>query len=80
MTRQEDDRVVANLNWKPTPGATGYNIRFGTAKDKLYHTYQVLGTNSLTIRSLHGQRKYYFTIDAFNENGVTKGKKIIEAN
>ena len=80
VERQEDDRVIAKLNWKPTPGATGYNIRFGTAKDKLYHTYQVLGTNSLTIRSLHGQRKYYFTIDAFNENGVTKGKKIIEAN
>ncbi len=80
VARQEDDRTIVKLNWTPSPGATGYNIRFGTAKDKLYHTYQVLGTNSLTIRSLHSLRKYYFTIDTFNENGVTKGKKVIEVN
>jgi hypothetical protein len=80
IVRQENDRTVANLTWTPTPGAVGYNIRYGTAKDKLYQIYQVLGTNSLTIRSLHSQRKYYFTIDAFNENGVTKGTRVIELN
>jgi len=80
VVRKEDDRAVAKLNWTPTPGAVGYNIRYGTAKDKLYHTYQVLGTNSVTIGSLNSLKKYYFTIDAFNENGVTKGKSIIEKN
>jgi len=34
----------------------------------------------LTIRSLNGLQKYYFTIDAFNESGITQGKKIIERN
>jgi hypothetical protein len=46
--------------------------------DKMYQTYQVLGTNSLTINSLKSSQTYYFTIDSFNESGVTKGEKIIE--
>jgi len=78
LVRQADDRAVVKLNWTKSADAVGYNIRYGTAKDKLYHTYQVLGTDSLTIRSLNSLQKYYFSIDAFNENGVTKGKKIIE--
>lgn len=78
IARQENDRCVANLNWTKSPDAIGYNIRYGAAKDKLYHTYQVLGTDSLTINSLNSLQKYYFTIDAFNETGVTKGDKIVE--
>jgi len=46
----------------------------------LYHNYQVLGSESLTIRSLNSSQKYYFTIDTFNEKGITKGKNIIELN
>jgi len=38
----------------------------------------VLGVDSLTIRSLNSFQKYYFTIDAFNENGIMKGKNCIE--
>ena len=78
IARQENDRCVVNLNWTKSPDAIGYNIRYGAAKDKLYHTYQVLGTESVTINSLNSLQKYYFTIDAFNETGVTKGEKIAE--
>ena len=75
---RENDRAVVKLTWTPSPGALGYNIRYGIAKDKLYHTYQVLDTNSVTIRSLNSLSKYYFTVDAFNENGVTEGTTIID--
>lgn len=78
MVRTENDRAVVKLSWTKSPDAIGYNIRYGTAKDKLYHTYQVLGTNTLTISSLNSLQKYYFTIDAFNENGIAKGKNVIE--
>jgi len=78
LKRSETDRCVVDLNWTKTPGSVGYNIRYGTSKDKLYQNYQVLGTESLTIRSLNALQKYYFTIDASNENGITKGKNIIE--
>jgi xylan 1,4-beta-xylosidase len=78
--RTENDRCIVKLNWTKVPGAVGYKIRYGTGKDKLYHNYQVLGTESVTIRSLNALQKYYLTIDAFNENGITKGKSIIELN
>jgi hypothetical protein len=66
------------LNWTKSSGAIGYNIRFSTQKDKLYQNYQVFGIDTLTIRSLNNSQKYYFTIDAFNENGIAKGNKIME--
>jgi xylan 1,4-beta-xylosidase len=78
--RSENDHAVVKLNWPKSSGATGYNVRYGVAKDKLYHTYQVLGAESLTIGSLNSLQKYYFTIDAFNESGVAKGKNVIEVN
>jgi hypothetical protein len=80
LKRLETDRCVVDLKWKKNPEAIGYNIRYGTSKDKLYLNYQVLGTDSLTIRNLNGLQKYYFIIDSFNENGITKGKNILELN
>lgn len=80
LARQENYRCIVNLNWTRVSGTVGYNIRYGTSKDKLYQNYQVLGSDSLTIRSLNGFQRYYFTIDTFNESGVTKGENIIELN
>ena len=80
MRRSETDRCVVDLSWTKIPGTVGYNIRYGTSKDKLYQNYQVFGTGSVTIRSLNALQKYYFTIDAFNENGIAKGKSSIELN
>lgn len=80
VARTATDRCVANISWTKTPSAIGYNIRYGSQKDKLYHNYQVLGTEAVTIRNLQSQQKYYFTIDAFNENGVTTGKTVVEVN
>jgi xylan 1,4-beta-xylosidase len=76
--RDSADPCIVKLSWKKIPGAVGYNIRYGNEKDKLYHHYQVIENDSVTIRSLHSQKKYYFTMDVFNENGITKGNKIIE--
>jgi xylan 1,4-beta-xylosidase len=78
LIRLDTDRCVAKLNWNKGKDAIGFNVRYGSQKDKLYHNYQVLGVDSLTIRSLNGQQKYYFKIDAFNENGITEGENIIE--
>jgi len=78
IMRSTTDPCVVKLNWTGNNDAVGYNVRYGAAKDKLYLNYQVLGTDSLTIRSLNGLQKYYFTIDAFNENGITKGNKIVD--
>jgi xylan 1,4-beta-xylosidase len=78
INRNEKDRAIAKIKWTGSAGDVGYNIRYGMAPDKLYHTYQVLGADSVSINSLNSLQKYYFTIDAFNENGVTKGVKVTE--
>ena len=78
--KRNTDRCVAKLNWPKIAGAVGYNIRYGTAKDKLYQTYQVMGKESVSINSLNGGQRYYFSIDVFNGSAVTKGKKIIEVD
>ncbi|HTN36294.1 MAG TPA: family 43 glycosylhydrolase [Arachidicoccus sp.] len=78
VRRSKDDRVQVILSWKENNDAVGYNIRYGTDPSKLYHNYQVLGGHGVTIRSLSALRSYYFTVDAFNESGVTRGKAVIK--
>jgi Beta-xylosidase len=78
IQRSKTDPCIVNLKWEKSKDAIGYNIRFGTSRNKLYLNYQVLDSDSLTIRSLNSKRSYYFTIDAFNESGVTKGSGIVE--
>jgi xylan 1,4-beta-xylosidase len=77
-TRDTADARNVTLMWKKNTDAVGYNIRYGTEPNKLYENYQVLDIDSLTIHSLSKNQHYYFTIDAFNENGITKGKMILE--
>lgn len=70
--RQKDERNV-DISWEKVPNAVGYNIRWGIEKDKLYQTYQVYADQptSLQIRALNVGQKYYYAIEAFNENGVS---------
>ncbi|WP_282080415.1 family 43 glycosylhydrolase [Aquimarina algiphila] len=72
ITRLED-RCIVKLAWNKSNNVVGYNIRYGIHPEKLYHNYQVLENDSLTIRTLNRFQKYYFTIDSFNENGILKG-------
>ena len=72
VERDTDTRTV-HLKWDAVPDATGYNIRFGTRENKLYHNYMVYGKNELSIHSLHAGKVYFFAIDAFNEGGITEG-------
>jgi len=76
VTRNQEDKREVNLSWKKNQNAVGYNIRYGEAPDKLYHTYQVMNNDKLTIRSLKSNQKYYFVIDAFNEAGIQKGNTL----
>jgi xylan 1,4-beta-xylosidase len=76
LERDKTDRCIVHLNWTKVPGAIGYNVRYGPQKDKLYQNYQVYNVDTLTIRNLNSRLKYYFSIDAFNESGITAGKLI----
>ncbi|MBQ4307267.1 MAG: family 43 glycosylhydrolase [Lachnospiraceae bacterium] len=53
--------------------ALGYNILFGHAPDKLYHSYMVFGRLSQHIGALVEGQECYVRVDAFNEYGITEG-------
>lgn len=72
--RGASDGRQASVSWKPVPDADFYIVRYGLSADKLYGNYQVYNGTSLDIHSLNAGSAYYFTVDAVNENGVTKGK------
>ena len=65
---------IVKLSWEKQANAAGYNIRYGTDKDKLFHSYQVFKNNRVTILCPDKSKTYWFEIDTFNENGVTPGK------
>jgi xylan 1,4-beta-xylosidase len=79
ISRNLNDRREVTLKWKKNQNVVGYNIRYGIKPDKLYQNYQVIGVDSIKIRSLNSIQKYYFTIDAFNENSICPGEEILES-
>ena len=52
----------------------GYNILWGIARDRLYQTYQVFADrpDTLEVRALDAGQGYYFAIEAFSGNGVSR--------
>lgn len=76
--RQLDRRQV-HLKWDRSIKADGYVVSYGVSKDKLYQNYMVYDKNELTINQLNANQSYVFTIEAFNENGITKSGLLIDA-
>lgn len=73
------DRRDADVTWTPVPGAVGYNVRWGIAPDRLHQTYQVFydRPQPLHVRSLNVGPTYWFAIEAFDENGVSKLSRVV---
>ena len=79
-TRHSDRRDIT-LTWKPVEGAQGYNILWGIAPDKLYSSWMVYGNEGKHLmKCLSTGQKYYFAIEAFNENGVSKLSNLQEVD
>ena len=78
MERNEADTRKASIEWPKDNLATGYIVNYGTDINKLYTSVMVYDTNSLTLTGLNKDVTYYFSIDAFNESGITKGTKILK--
>lgn len=74
--RDYRDPQIIKMSWDKQDNTTGYNIRYGTEKEKLYHSYQVYKNTRLTVHCPDKKTMYWFQMDAFNENGVTPGKPI----
>lgn len=78
VKRDEKDSRNAMIYWNKQTDAIGYNIYFGIAPDKLYNSIMVYEGNSYDFRGLSKNTTYYFSIEAFNENGISNKSKIIK--
>jgi hypothetical protein len=76
--KRQADRRDAMISWAAQPNCQGYNILWGIAPDKLYNSWMVYDQNSLLLKSLSTDRTYYFSIEAFNENGISEKAKVIK--
>jgi len=76
---RKSDRRKMEIRWKPVEGADGYVLRYGQEKERLYLANQFYNTNSVLISCLENASEYFVTVDAFNQNGYTKGNSIAKA-
>lgn len=76
--KREADRRDASLSWEPVKNAQGYNIRWGIEPGKLYHSWLVYEVSEHFMRCLDRDTPYFFTIEAFNENGISEQSEILK--
>ena len=77
VRRDEADTRKALVTWPEDKNATGYIVNYGIAEDKLYTPVMIYGANSVMLTGLNKGIKYYYSIDTFNESGITKGTKVV---
>ena len=64
------------VSWKAVPGAQGYNVRYGIASDKLYHSWLIYDATEVNLSTLIAGQSYFLCVDSFNESGITSGEII----
>lgn len=72
------DRRDAMISWDQQPNCQGYNVLWGIAPDKLYSSWMIYNKNSLELKSLTVDQTYYFSVEAFNENGISERTKVVK--
>lgn len=77
QVKREDDRRDAMISWDKQENVQGYNIRWGISPDKLYSSWLVYDKDQLFLKALTTDQEYYFTIEAFNENGISARSKAV---
>jgi hypothetical protein len=77
VLRTEKDKRSGWIRWNPVDNAYAYNIYYGTAPDKLYNCIMVHDVNEYWFKAMDSQKKYYFSIESINENGVSERSKVI---
>jgi xylan 1,4-beta-xylosidase len=79
VKRDPTDGRRAHLEWKANPNTDFYIVRYGIAPDRLFGNYQVYNTTNLDINALNISVNYYFTVDAVNGTGITKGNVVLKS-
>jgi hypothetical protein len=77
ILRTEKDKRSAWLKWNPVDNAYAYNVYYGTDPAKLYTCIMVHDLNEYWLKTLDKEKKYYFSIETINENGISARTKTI---
>lgn len=75
--RQEDERN-ADLRWDEVKDAMGYVLYWGIREDRLNNSAMIYDKNSYELRALNKGQRYYYQVEAFNENGISERTKILK--
>jgi hypothetical protein len=78
VLRTEKDKRSGWIKWNPVNNAFAYNIYYGTAPDKLYNCIMVMQNNEYWFKGMDKLKTYYFSIEAINENGLSKRSETIK--
>ncbi|HVK97293.1 MAG TPA: family 43 glycosylhydrolase, partial [Flavisolibacter sp.] len=78
VLRTEKDKRSAFIKWRPVDNAFAYNIYYGTHPDKLYTCIMVHSNNEYWMKAMDSHMPYYYSIEAVNENGVSKRTKVMK--
>lgn len=68
--KKEGERRNVWFKWQQNPDADGYVIYFGKSPEKMYGSIMVYGKTEYYFNGLDAPDTYYFSIEAFNNNGV----------
>lgn len=78
QARRKTDKRRFLLTWDKQDKATGYVVHWGLSPQKLNNAVMVF-ENQLEAGFFNRDVDYYFSVDAFNENGATKGTQVVKA-
>ena len=78
VERDQADTRKAKVDWTKDNTATGYVVNWGTDPNKLYSSVLVYDASTVNLTALNKDVTYYYSIDSFNESGITKGTKILK--
>ncbi|WP_339814474.1 discoidin domain-containing protein, partial [Zunongwangia profunda] len=76
--KRQEDRRNTDLNWKASKNAIGYVLYWGISEDQLNNSVMIYEKNSYELRALNIDQHYYYQVEAFNENGISKKSKILK--
>ncbi|MDR1437415.1 MAG: family 43 glycosylhydrolase [Candidatus Symbiothrix sp.] len=77
VKRQSRDGRRFLLTWNKQENATGYIVRWGTAGNKRNHAAMVFDAE-WEAGCFNRDSPCFFSIDAFNESGITTGNTVLE--
>jgi hypothetical protein len=78
VLRTQKDKRSAWIKWSPVDNAYAYNIYMGVEPDKLYNCIMIYTANEYWLKTMDKDKACYFTIEAVNENGVSKTIPVVK--